>query len=48
MGKETLVGVAENERQADGRTVFKQENHLVESDEEHTHGQETARRRDCQ
>ena len=48
VGKESVVGVAEKERQTDGRTVFEQENDVVESDEERTHGQETTRRRDCQ
>ena len=31
VGKETPVGVAEKERTTEGRTVFEQENHLVES-----------------
>ena len=48
VGKETLVGVAEKERQAGGRAVFEQKNDVVESAEERAHGQETARRRDCQ
>ena len=48
MGKETAVGVAEQESAPGERTVFEQENHLVESRPKHAHGQETARRRDCQ